>query len=190
MDARDGLVATFGSTQLISSSRQLQIAIAAPQTVADQVGQQQQELLVQGLRRGPLINPQLPLMPVVAMIICVEVAGSVKHVVKTWPQVGVWSARRCKPAPRNTCLVLSCTRHWLGERSALGEGPVGPYPTITPIYAPTCPKGLGEPPCWGSPEFGFPLSPTASHTSSHTSNYFSPTPTTHSTPHPPEEWSL
>jgi hypothetical protein len=37
-----------------------------------------------------------------------------------------------------------------------------------------------------SPEFGFPLSPTASHTSSHTSHYLSPTPTTHSTPHPPK----
>jgi hypothetical protein len=51
------------------------------------------------------------------------------------------------------CLVLSYTRHWLGECSALGGGTVPPPPPPYTIYAP---KGLGEPPCRGSHHGGSP----------------------------------
>jgi hypothetical protein len=70
-------------------------------------------------------------------------------------------------------LVLSCLIHAASWANAprWGEGRSSP---ATPIYAP---KGLGKPPCpvsgLASPEFGFPLSPTTSHTSSHTSHYLS-----------------
>jgi hypothetical protein len=61
-------------------------------------------------------------------------------------------------------VVLSYTCRKLGERSALGGGGALPrHPNICsgePWQAPV--SGLA------SPEFGFPLSPTTSHTSSHT----------------------
>ena len=90
------------------------------------------------------------------------------------------AAPRCR-ALTSPCIVLSYTRRKLGERSALGGGPVLPH------HPNTCSEEPWQAPVSGlaSPEFGFPLSPTTSHTSSHTSHYLSPTPTTHSTPHPP-----
>jgi hypothetical protein len=60
--------------------------------------------------------------------------------------------------------------HWLGECSALGEGPVLPPP---PQYMPR--GALASPRVGGlaSPEFGFPLSPTASHTSAPLTSVYS-----------------
>jgi hypothetical protein len=81
-------------------------------------------------------------------------------------KTGSWMALRLVEDSQGTCLVLPYTRRKPGERSALGGGPVLPHhPNI-------CSEGPWRAPVSGlaPPEFGFPLSPTTSHTSSHTSH--------------------
>jgi hypothetical protein len=52
-----------------------------------------------------------------------------------------------RPAPSTACLVLSYTRHWLGECPALGGGPVLPHHAHHPNICPEGPwlVGPGEP---------------------------------------------
>jgi hypothetical protein len=72
-------------------------------------------------------------------------------------------------------LVLSCLIHPQAGRTLRGGG----GGAVLPHHPNICSEEPWQAPVSGlaSPEFGFPLSPTTSHTSSHTSHYLSPTPT-------------
>ena len=70
-----------------------------------------------------------------------------------------------------SCLVLSCLIHATGWANAPRWGEGRPHPHHPNI----CPEGPWQAPVSGlaSPEFGFPLSPTTSHTSAPLTSVYS-----------------